>query len=113
STPAAKARRTTQELPQGPNKLVQPLSGKIRFRAAFSRWLTDRLPRLALDLRSTGPTNPRHRPLLASPRAFLPLGQPKVDLLPAPARLPLLHDPPHDLLLLLVADLRPASLWTA
>jgi hypothetical protein len=61
-----------------------------------------RLSRLALDLRSIFPSNPRYGPLTASPRAFATSQKVEVDAFPCPARLTLFDDQSHDLLLVRV-----------
>jgi hypothetical protein len=48
----------------GTEKLVKPQGREIRFGAGLSLSPGDRLPRLVLDLRSVGPSNPGHGPLM-------------------------------------------------
>src|SRR5207253_8027596 len=96
--------------PQATHKLVKQQGGELRFAPTLPRSLTHRLQRLSLDLRSVRPSNSRHGPLITRARALFPLEQLEIDSLPGPARLSLFHDPPHNLLLLWVRDLRSASL---
>src|SRR5262249_27965553 len=76
----------------------------------FLRSRGDRLPRLALDLREISPANPGHGPFTSCARSFFASREVQVNPLPGSVRLPLLHDPSHNLLLLRVRDLTSASL---
>src|SRR5262249_45686566 len=93
----------------GADKLVKPHARHLELLAWFSLSRRDRLPRLALDLSSPGPPNPRHGPLTAVACALPAAKKVEVDGLPGPSRQPLLDDPLHDLLLVRVGNLGSVS----
>jgi hypothetical protein len=66
-------RLTSPPLPQSPHKPMQPHRRQVRFWAGLSRSLGEWNSRPASDLRSVSPSNPRHGPLAAHPRAFATL----------------------------------------